>query len=182
MESWCLPLSPSRFCSLIDGSCWSGTVLELEAFSDQLPQSLWQCYQVRWDDGASDRLSPWDMEPLPNSPEEERASGESFLTSQSSSSLPSTPRSFPPVIGARLLSLLVGSDAEEVELWGGKGEKQRIQQGLSVVMEMDEASMFVEPVDLEELPTYCLAVPFPTDLSTIGERLGHGFYRHVAVC
>ena len=65
------------------------------------------------------------------------------------------------------------------ETWGGEGEVERILYGLDVVSELDEAFMFRQPVDLEEEPMYCLAVPFPTDLSTIRERLQNQFYRFV---
>ena len=35
--------------------------------SEDLPSSCWQCYLVEWGDNKdTDRLSPWDMEPLPN--------------------------------------------------------------------------------------------------------------------
>ncbi len=37
--------------------------------SEDHPNSYWQCCNVLWDDGATDLLSPWDMEALPN-PEE----------------------------------------------------------------------------------------------------------------
>ena len=66
-----------------------------------------------------------------------------------------------------------------LETWGGEGEVERILYGLDVVSELDEAFMFRQPVDLEEEPMYCLAVPFPTDLSTIRERLQNQFYRFV---
>lgn len=69
-----------------------------------------------------------------------------------------------------------------MEAWGGEGEEgevKRILHGLEVVSELDEAFMFRHPVDLEEEPMYCLAVPFPTDLSTIRERLQNLFYRYV---
>ena len=74
------------------------------------------------------------------------------------------------------VELVTGSE-DVVEAWGGEGERRRILGGLEAVSRMEEAVMFVSPVDLEEEPTYCLAVPFPTDLSTIQERLQNGFYR-----
>ena len=38
----------------------------MQTHSEDLPNSYWQCYHVLWDDGATDQLSPWDMEPLPS--------------------------------------------------------------------------------------------------------------------
>ena len=161
-----------------------------EAYSEQLPQSLWQCYCVCWDDGASDRLSPWDMVPASECPDQNSEDCLVLpLTSHLTSSIPpSLPPSLPPspspppppsllpVLASRMLSLLSGS-ATESEAWGGEEERERIRQGLSVAMEMDEAAMFVDPVDVEALPTYSLAVPFPTHLSLIQDRLEQGFYR-----
>jgi PH-interacting protein len=43
--------------------------------------------------------------------------------------------------------------------------------------ELDEAHMFRNPVDLELVPMYYSCVAFPTDLSTIMERLRNRFYR-----
>ena len=64
-----------------------------------------------------------------------------------------------------------------MEEWGGAGEVERILKGLDTLCEMQEAAMFVNPVDFEEEPMYCVAVPFPTDLTTIKTRLRNGFYR-----
>ena len=42
--------------------------LSLSFCSVELPGSCWQCYLVEWGDNKdTDRLSPWDMEPLPPS-------------------------------------------------------------------------------------------------------------------
>ena len=69
---------------------------------------------------------------------------------------------------------------DEVTAWGAEGEKERIAQGLEVVMEkMEEAEMFITPVDIDEEYLYCSVVPFPTDLSTILEKMRNGFYRLV---
>ena len=66
-----------------------------------------------------------------------------------------------------------------VTLWGSEEEQKRILCGLERIMsELKEAEMFVNPVDLEEEFVYCTVVPFPTDLSTIVERLRNGFYRY----
>lgn len=81
-----------------------------------------------------------------------------------------------------MVALLASQTAEDpTEAWGGpeERERERILNGLDVVEGLDEAAMFVEPVDLEEVLDYCVAVPFPTDLSTIRERLRNGFYRCV---
>ena len=64
-----------------------------------------------------------------------------------------------------------------VEAWGGEGEQGRILEGFQRVRELDESHMFIDPVDLEQVPEYCMSVAFPTDLSTITERLRNKLYR-----
>ena len=137
-------LEGSRFRSKIDGMYWYGVVRGRELFSSDYPGSQWQCYRVEWDDGATDQLSPWDMEPVR------------------------------------------GGEEEDVEEEGGRwldeeGEGERILRGLEVVAGLEEAAMFLEPVDLEEISDYCTRVPFPTDLSTIRTRLQNRFYRYVCL-
>lgn len=68
------------------------------------------------------------------------------------------------------------------EAWEGKEEPDRILRGLELACEWDEAYMFRQPVDLEQVPNYCTFVAFPTDLSTIITRLQNGLYRYVGVC
>ena len=67
---------------------------------------------------------------------------------------------------------------DERTAWEAEGEIERIINGFQSVMELlEEADMFRNPVDLEEEFFYCTVVPFPTDLSTILERLKNKFYR-----
>ena len=56
--------SGDRFQSLIDDQYWSGTILKRRPFSEDTPNSVWQMYHIKWDDGATDQLSPWDLHPL----------------------------------------------------------------------------------------------------------------------
>lgn len=48
---------------------------------------------------------------------------------------------------------------------------------LFVLFILDIASAFVAPVDLQAYPMYCTVVAYPTDLSTIKQRLENRFYR-----
>ena len=127
-------------------------VLKKQPFQDDLPNSHWQCFQVKWDDGATDLLSPWDMEPEGS---------------------PSSP--------------VLPTPEEVISAWSGEGEQARIIRGLEIIMEeLEEAEMYVNPVDLEEEAVYCTVAPFPTDLTTITQRLKNNFYRlencHRTVC
>ena len=127
-------------------------MLKKEPYQEEHPTSHWQCYYVKWDDGATDQLSPWDME--------------SFESDGGMPTHPLTPSS------------PVSLDIVQHETISDQ-ERDRLLRGLETVMEeMEEADMFVKPVDLEEEHVYCTVVPYPTDLSTIKERLKNGFYRY----
>uniref|UniRef100_A0A8C9TS44 Bromodomain and WD repeat domain containing 3 n=1 Tax=Scleropages formosus TaxID=113540 RepID=A0A8C9TS44_SCLFO len=55
-----------RFRSIIDDAWWFGSVEDQQPFQPEYPDSLFQCYSVRWDTGEKERVSPWDMEPIPD--------------------------------------------------------------------------------------------------------------------
>nr|XP_012997051.1 PH-interacting protein [Cavia porcellus] len=59
-------------------------------------------------------------------------------------------------------------------------ECERIVAGINQLMTLDIASAFVAPVDLQAYPMYCTVVAYPTDLSTIKQRLENRFYRRVS--
>ena len=64
------------------------------------------------------------------------------------------------------------------EAWDRGGEQKRILNGLSVILNLDEAHMFKDPIDLYHVPDYCKVVAYPTDLSTIQKKLANGVYRY----
>ena len=48
---------------------------------------------------------------------------------------------------------------------------------VDVLSPPDVAKAFALPVDLRDYPLYCTVVAYPTDLSTIRQRLDNRFYR-----
>ncbi|XP_075001457.1 PH-interacting protein isoform X7 [Calonectris borealis] len=67
--------------------------------------------------------------------------------------------------------------------WGSRTrdeECDRIIAGINQLMTLDIASAFVAPVDLQAYPMYCTVVAYPTDLSTIKQRLESRFYRRLS--
>lgn len=44
---------------MIDNAWWCGKIVELST-----SRSPFLCYQVLWDNGENESLSPWDMEPV----------------------------------------------------------------------------------------------------------------------
>ncbi|GLD57098.1 bromodomain and WD repeat-containing protein 3-like isoform X1, partial [Lates japonicus] len=55
-----------RFRSVIDDAWWFGTIVCQEPYQPEYPDSLFQCFKVRWDNGETEKLSPWDVEPIPD--------------------------------------------------------------------------------------------------------------------
>ncbi|ELT96425.1 hypothetical protein CAPTEDRAFT_122519 [Capitella teleta] len=60
-----------RFRSLIDDAWWIGEIVTQEPFSEEYPDSQFQCFNVKWDTGEHEKMSPWDLEPI----DEQRMSG-----------------------------------------------------------------------------------------------------------
>ncbi|XP_064412563.1 PH-interacting protein [Latimeria chalumnae] len=152
-----------RFRSVIDDAWWFGTIESQEPLQLEYPDSLFQCFNVCWDNGDTEKMSPWDMEIIPSN------------------------AVFPEELGTSVPL----SDAEHRTLlykpldgeWGSRTREQefeRIIAEINQLMTLDIASPFVAPVDLQAYPMYCTVVAYPTDLSTIKERLENRFYRRLS--
>ncbi|KAG8516076.1 PH-interacting protein [Galemys pyrenaicus] len=152
-----------RFRSVIDDAWWFGTIESQEPLQPEYPDSLFQCYNVCWDNGDTEKMSPWDMELIPNNavfPEE-------LGTSVSLTDVECRSLIYKPLDGEW------GSNPRDEEC-------ERIVAGINQLMTLDIASAFVAPVDLQAYPMYCTVVAYPTDLSTIKQRLENRFYRRVS--
>ncbi|KAK5880368.1 hypothetical protein CesoFtcFv8_023403 [Champsocephalus esox] len=152
-----------RFRSVIDDAWWFGTIESQEPFQPQYPDSLFQCYNVCWDNGDTEKMSPWDMEPIPDD------------------------ATFPEELGMSVP--LVEQEQKEllyVPLEGEWGchtraeECERIIKAIDQLCTLDVAAPFAFPVDLQAYPTYCTVVAYVTDLSTMRERLVNRFYRRLS--
>uniref|UniRef100_A0A7N9AS51 PH-interacting protein n=1 Tax=Mastacembelus armatus TaxID=205130 RepID=A0A7N9AS51_9TELE len=152
-----------RFRSVIDDAWWFGTIESQEPYQPQYPDSLFQCYNVCWDNGDTEKMSPWDMEPIPDD------------------------ATFPEELG---MSVPL-SEEEQKELlyvpldgeWGCRTraeECERIIKAIDQLCTLDVAAPFAFPVDLQAYPTYCTVVAYVTDLSTIRQRLVNHFYRRLS--
>uniref|UniRef100_A0A8D1BAW4 Bromodomain and WD repeat-containing protein 1 n=1 Tax=Sus scrofa TaxID=9823 RepID=A0A8D1BAW4_PIG len=155
--------SCDRFRSIIDDAWWFGTVLSQEPYQPQYPDSHFQCYIVRWDNTEIEKLSPWDMEPIPDNVEPPEELGASIS-----------------VTSDELEKLLYKPQDGE---WGQKSrdeECERIISGIDQLLNLDIAAAFAGPVDLCTYPKYCTVVAYPTDLYTIRMRLTNRFYRRLS--
>ncbi|KAF7664608.1 hypothetical protein LDENG_00171740 [Lucifuga dentata] len=152
-----------RFRSVIDDAWWFGTIESQEPYQPQYPDSLFQCYNVCWDNGDTEKMSPWDMELIPDD-----------------ATFPDELGLSVPLIEEEQKELLyVPLDGE----WGGHTraeECERIIKAIDQLCTLDVAAPFVFPVDLQAYPTYCTVVAYVTDLSTIRQRLVNHFYRRLS--
>uniref|UniRef100_A0A8C1D720 Bromodomain and WD repeat domain containing 3 n=1 Tax=Cyprinus carpio carpio TaxID=630221 RepID=A0A8C1D720_CYPCA len=152
-----------HFRSIIDDAWWFGSVECQEPFESEYPDSLFQCYIVRWDNGEREKMSPWDIEPIPEEaplPEDEGGSV--------------------PVTEDELQSLLYTPQEGEWGLHTRDDECERVITAMDQLLTLDVAKAFSCPVDLREYPLYCTVVAYLTDLNTIRTRLVHRFYRRIS--
>uniref|UniRef100_A0A4W4HHA2 PH-interacting protein n=1 Tax=Electrophorus electricus TaxID=8005 RepID=A0A4W4HHA2_ELEEL len=152
-----------RFRSVIDDAWWFGTIESQEPYQAEYPDSLFLCYNVCWDNGDTEKMSPWDMEEIPN---------EAVFPDELGQSVPLTEEEQK----ALLYRPLEGE-------WGSctrDEECQRIMNGIDQLATLDVAAPFAVPVDLQAYPTYCTVVAYITDLSTIRSRLEYRFYRRMS--
>uniref|UniRef100_A0A8C7XAP8 Bromodomain and WD repeat domain containing 1 n=1 Tax=Oryzias sinensis TaxID=183150 RepID=A0A8C7XAP8_9TELE len=151
-----------RFRSVIDDAWWFGTIVCQEPYQAEYPDSLFQCFQVRWDNNETEKLSPWDVEPL-----------------QDDDCLPDAEGGGIPVTPDEMKELMYKPVPGE---WGVRNrdeECERIVAGISQLISLG-ASPFSGPVDLVQYPTYCTVIAYPTDLGTIRLRLMNRFYRRLS--
>ncbi|KRT78658.1 WD40 domain-containing protein, partial [Oryctes borbonicus] len=153
--------SGDRFRCMIDDSWWIGEVVSKSPVSEEFPDSLFMCYEIRWDNGEYERMSPWDMEPL----KEDR--------------MPANPCEPVPVLPEEIQSMLYQPQMEEWPHGDREGSTRRILRGLDNVMGLAIAEPFLVPVDLNEYPSYAMVVEYPIDLSTIKARFENNFYRRI---
>uniref|UniRef100_A0A672N7Y5 Pleckstrin homology domain interacting protein n=1 Tax=Sinocyclocheilus grahami TaxID=75366 RepID=A0A672N7Y5_SINGR len=152
-----------RFRAVIDDAWWFGTIESQEPYQAEYPDSLFQCYNVCWDNGDTEKMSPWDMEEIPN---------EAAFPDELGLSVPLTEEEQK----ALLYKPLEGE-------WGSRTRDQeceRIIKGIDQLCTLDVAAPFELPVDLQAYPTYCTVVAYVTDLSTIRQRLQNRFYRRMS--
>ncbi|KAJ8027105.1 Bromodomain and WD repeat-containing protein 3 [Holothuria leucospilota] len=148
-----------RFRAVIDDKWWLGAIENKVPLEAEHPDSLFQCFPVRWDNEEAERMSPWDLEPIDKR------------------NIPKKVGTGVPVTPAEIQQLQYDPQPGE---WGDcdqNTECERILKCLDQVMSLRVAEMFNAPVDLSAYPDYAMMVPYPTDLTTIKTRLELRFYR-----
>ncbi|KAK4883678.1 hypothetical protein RN001_006997 [Aquatica leii] len=150
-----------RFRCMIDDCWWMGEVVSKSAISADYPESHFMSYEIRWDSGEFERMSPWDLEPI----REDR--------------VPHNVGAAVKVLPEEIQNILYRPQAEEWPHGDRESACRRICEGLEQVMVLAIAEPFLVPVDLSQYPTYAYIVEYPIDLSTIKTRLENHFYRRI---
>lgn len=151
-----------RFRCTIDDGWWMGQITSRDPFSNEYPDSLFVCFHIQWDSGETERMSPWDMEPVDNN------------------RVPAEVGGVYPVLPEELQSMLYQPSSDEWPRGDRDGTCRRIVAGLEEVMRLAIAEPFIIPVDLNAYPSYAFVVEYPIDLQTIKSRFENHFYRRLA--
>uniref|UniRef100_A0A6Q2WTL1 Bromo domain-containing protein n=1 Tax=Esox lucius TaxID=8010 RepID=A0A6Q2WTL1_ESOLU len=152
-----------RFRSVIDDAWWFGTIVCQEPYQPEYPDSHFQCFKVRWDNGETEKLSPWDVEAIPEDAQQPEHIGGGV-----------------PVTGDEMREVMYKPETGE---WGERtrdDECERIIAGIDQLIAVDIVAPFSGPVDIVQYPTYCTVIAYPTDLGTIRLRLMNRFYRRLS--
>ncbi|XP_039263510.2 bromodomain and WD repeat-containing protein 3-like [Styela clava] len=185
-----------RFRSIIDDTWWYGTVVDHSVRDPTYPDSYFQSFSVLWDSENNqeelDYLSPWDMEPIP-----QNISNLIVTRSQNHVSSSNDTLTTHALIGPKELRNVISyrykrsdwscdeasdsddSESESVEKRMVK-ESSRIATAIQALIDEKEFTPFASPVNVSIYPLYTIYVAFPTDLSTIQQRLQNRFYRRSA--
>uniref|UniRef100_A0A8C4ZVS0 Bromodomain and WD repeat domain containing 1 n=1 Tax=Gadus morhua TaxID=8049 RepID=A0A8C4ZVS0_GADMO len=148
-----------RFRSVIDDAWWFGSIVCQEPYQAPYPDSHFQCFKVKWDNGETEKLSPWDIERISDI---ETDGGGIPVTAEEMSEL-----MYKPLDGE----------------WGDRcrdEECERIIAAIDQLITVEIAAPFSGPVDIVQYPTYCTVIAYPTDLGTIRLRLINRFYRRLS--
>jgi hypothetical protein len=164
-----------RFRCVIDDVWWTGVIEAKKPFQQEYPNSLFQCIRARWENGDSEELSPWDLEPVPNNA---RYKSKQAITSSASIGSVNAEIGL-PITSDELKEILYFPHADDWPECDRDTECDRILKGLEVIMQLSIAEYFSFPVDLDAYPNYAIKIGYPIDLNTIKERLENRYYRRL---
>ncbi|XP_078699475.1 bromodomain and WD repeat-containing protein 3-like isoform X1 [Branchiostoma floridae x Branchiostoma belcheri] len=158
-----------RFRAIIDDQWWFGTIECQEPFQEEHPDSHFQCFNVCWDTGETERMSPWDLESVP-----------AEMGEQIHGHLPDDAHIGIEITADDWKAMWYNPKESEWSSEGREPDCQRIIACIEEVMSLAPAEAFNAPVDLNCYPMYCMVVEYPTDLTTIKTRLENRWYRRLA--
>uniref|UniRef100_A0A6Q2XZB5 Bromo domain-containing protein n=1 Tax=Esox lucius TaxID=8010 RepID=A0A6Q2XZB5_ESOLU len=149
-----------RFRSVIDDAWWFGTIVCQEPYQPEYPDSHFQCFKVRWDNGETEKLSPWDVEAIPEDAQQPEHIGGGV-----------------PVTGDEMREVMYKPETGE---WGERTRDDECERIIAGIDQLIAVAPFSGPVDIVQYPTYCTVIAYPTDLGTIRLRLMNRFYRRLS--
>uniref|UniRef100_A0A673MM65 PH-interacting protein-like n=1 Tax=Sinocyclocheilus rhinocerous TaxID=307959 RepID=A0A673MM65_9TELE len=165
-----------RFRAVIDDAWWFGTIESQEPYQAEYPDSLFQCYNVCWDNGDTEKMSPWDMEEIPNE-------GMMITITTAVSKIKQLCRHivyiwliasvylFQRQQQQPILRSMRSKPSSDPQSWKG-----RCRELLELIFQCEDSEPFRQPVDLEEHPDYLDIVDTPMDFGTVLNRLLEGEY------
>ena len=151
-----------RYRCQIEDNWWHGKVIGVSPFEEANPDSPFLSVQCLWDSGEEERLSPWDLDIIPDD-----GLGQDIADKQI------------PVTKEEIERHLYQPLPEEWRGLDSKSECLRIARGLEELMALAHAENFNYPVDLTAFPDYMLEIEYPMDFSLIKSRLDNQFYRRL---
>jgi bromodomain and WD repeat domain-containing protein 1/3 len=167
-----------KFRCMIDDGWWIGEIVTKSTASEDFPDSPFLCYEIKWDNGELERMSPWDMEPLDDNRRTTYVCVGTLILFRPSG-VPENSGEALPVLEEEIQSILYQPTIDDWPNNDRDAVTSHILAGLSKVMELAIAEPFLVPVDLNVYPTYAVIVEYPIDLSTIKARFENRFYRRV---
>ena len=151
-----------RYRCQIEDNWWHGKVIGVSPFEENNSSSPFLSVQCLWDSGEEERLSPWDLDIIPDD-----GLGRDVDDKQI------------PVTKEEIERHLYQPLPEEWRGLDSKSECLRIGRGLEQLMALAHAENFNYPVDLTAFPDYMLEIEYPMDFSLIKSRLDNQFYRRL---
>ncbi|XP_022655767.1 PH-interacting protein-like isoform X2 [Varroa destructor] len=148
-----------RFRSIIEDQWWLGTITQHEPIQSEFPDSMFQCFIVRWDNGEEERMSPWDFEQIDHT------------------RLPAVEGTGVDISPEEREAMQYVPSQEDFNIESRDAFRTRMMTGLDRVMGLAIAEPFLVPVDLNVYPDYAMIIAYPIDLTTIRSRLENNFYR-----
>lgn len=157
------PWAPrDRFRYMVNDAWRIGQITARAPYSGDFSDSQFLCFQIRWDNGETDRISPWAIERIDES------------------RMPNRLGDMIHVQDEELQSMLYQPKVDEWPRGDRNGTSRRIVASLNEVMGLAVADQFLVPVDLDTHPEYAHVVAYPIDLTTIKARFENRFYRRIA--
>ena len=136
----------------------------VSALDPSIPDSPFLSIMGLWDGGEEERLSPWDLDIIP-----EDDIGQEIMDKDTKM----------PVTKEEIERHIYQPLNEEWRDKDSKEECLRIGRGLEELMGLAHAENFNYPVDLTMFPDYMLEIEYPMDFSLIKSRLDNHFYRRL---